>query len=657
MRGAGKSTLGHRLADALNYRFLDLDAYLVSGPLQHVSIADYAAAHGWPAFRAIESEALCNIINKQRSHTVIATGGGVVESAEAREALRSCSLAVVWIDRTLTDIATALQSSPPGTRATLPTPIDHLFYQRRPWYRQAASHWFPVLSGSSLSVTTVEFVAFVQRVLGHTNLSPRPATAMLCLTLGDLSQAGPDGSLRAMTEDSDAVELRVDLLDDHDEEFVARQVALLRRYQDKPIVYTVRSNSQSGRKPQPESRHSAHSTPAVAITTSREYARLVRLGVMLGADAIDLEACWPADLLVELLSSCDHAMVIGSMHVSDRAPEVVDFLALCRTCAFDGRADLVKVVHAATDPQQCALVAEAAEAASLELGKPVMALLTGPAGRLSRVINPYLSPVTHPLLPTPAAPGQLTAAQVRQLRIDLCLTRPRKFFLFGSPIAHSPSPAMHTAMFSHQHLSHTYVAHPTTDAAEVERVLRQQGVGGASVTIPLKESLLSHLDGVSHAARLIGAVNTVTVECGRLTGDNTDWVGIAGSLAAAAAYRKCLTARDLAQQAVLAHMLDWRATLATASAKTEDSPRGVFQSALVIGAGGTARAAVYALQQLGCKYIYLFNRTRAKAARIAESLGGQVVDTLTLPHAVDVIVSTIPAAAATPIPVELLASK
>jgi pentafunctional AROM polypeptide len=110
--------------------------------------------------------------------------------------------------------------------------------------------------------------------------------------------------------------------------------------------------------------------------------------------------------------------------------------------------------------------------------------------------------------------------------------------------------------------------------------------GGASVTIPHKTDIIKELDELSPAARLIGAVNTIIpmhLEGGttRLVGDNTDWIGI--------------------RNTILSKSSDnW-------------SPN---DSGLVIGAGGTARAAVYALHSLGLGTIYILNRTKSNAEQL-----------------------------------------
>jgi pentafunctional AROM polypeptide len=119
----------------------------------------------------------------------------------------------------------------------------------------------------------------------------------------------------------------------------------------------------------------------------------------------------------------------------------------------------------------------------------------------------------------------------------------------------------------------------------VKEVIRSPDFGGASVTIPLKLDIIPLLDDITDAAKIIGAVNTIvptSVEPGkppRLIGENTDWLGMTHSLV-------------------------------SASYSTISS--GAPGSALVIGAGGTARAAIYALQSLAHSPIYIVSRTPSK---------------------------------------------
>lgn len=145
---------------------------------------------------------------------------------------------------------------------------------------------------------------------------------------------------------------------------------------------------------------------------------------------------------------------------------------------------------------------------------------------------------------------------------------------------------LHGAGFKELGLPHTYQIHETEAVDEsVEELIARQDFGGASVTFPHKLQIGRLLDSVSPQVEKIGAVNTVVVkhtDKGRiLVGENSDWSGIKACIERG----QC---RDL-----------------------EASP------GLIIGAGGAARAACYALQVLGIKDVIVVNRTRANAEAMA----------------------------------------
>jgi shikimate dehydrogenase len=158
-------------------------------------------------------------------------------------------------------------------------------------------------------------------------------------------------------------------------------------------------------------------------------------------------------------------------------------------------------------------------------------------------------------------------------------------FLFADPAAHSRSPAMHNAAFRAAGLDGSYLARRVTAAELPEAVagLRQRDVLGANLSLPHKEAVLPLLDELTPAARAIGAVNTVINRGGVLVGDNTDAPGL-------------LAALQL----------------------TGDAGEG---AALVLGAGGAARAAVWALRSQG-RPVYVVNRSPDRAAALTRDLGG-----------------------------------
>lgn len=191
----------------------------------------------------------------------------------------------------------------------------------------------------------------------------------------------------------------------------------------------------------------------------------------------------------------------------------------------------------------------------------------------------------------------------------------KQFHIFGRGISFSMSPAIHNTGFEHHDLDNSY---KITEVGAVEDCLpfiSQENFGGASVTMPYKLEVSRYCDILTTEAKLLGAVNTLAVHYGEnkertLEGDNTDWSGILN----------CIQTRHA-------------------------GPR----TGWVIGAGGAARAAIYALHRAGIEQIFISNRTRSKAEVIAETFAGhfnvKVIDDWTQmnAHPADVIVGTVPA--------------
>ena len=152
------------------------------------------------------------------------------------------------------------------------------------------------------------------------------------------------------------------------------------------------------------------------------------------------------------------------------------------------------------------------------------------------------------------------------------------YLVLGDPVAHSRSPAIHTRAFQLLKLDAVYAPCRVTDVEGAIRGLRALDVAGANVTIPHKEAVIAHLDRLDPAARRIGAVNCIANREGVLHGHNTDREGILRALG------------------------------------------GLSGRAVVLGAGGSARAAVDAFRPA----VTIVNRTRARADKLAREMGVEV---------------------------------
>lgn len=164
--------------------------------------------------------------------------------------------------------------------------------------------------------------------------------------------------------------------------------------------------------------------------------------------------------------------------------------------------------------------------------------------------------------------------------------------VIGNPIAHSKSPVLHGHWLKTYDIAGHYVPlEVEADAlGDVLKAMPKMGFVGCNVTIPHKERVMQFVDQITDRATLIGAVNTlIFLNDGSILGDNTDGYGFIENLRQGAP--------------------EWDAAIGPA---------------VVLGAGGAARAVVASLLDAGAPEILLTNRTRVRADKLREDFGARV---------------------------------
>jgi 3-dehydroquinate dehydratase/shikimate dehydrogenase len=184
------------------------------------------------------------------------------------------------------------------------------------------------------------------------------------------------------------------------------------------------------------------------------------------------------------------------------------------------------------------------------------------------------------------APGQVSLQQMQQLyRADQLNHATKVYGVIGDPVGHSLSPVLHNTAFIASRTNAVYLPFLVPDLREFLKAVPAISLRGFSVTIPHKETILKYLKSCDPLAAEIGAVNTVTVRAdGSLHGSNTDYLGVLHALASRMKLRQ--------------------------------------SRVLIFGAGGSARAAAFALARSGAS-VAICARREVAARQLARACGGE----------------------------------
>ncbi|KAJ1809565.1 3-dehydroquinate dehydratase (3-dehydroquinase), partial [Coemansia sp. RSA 2598] len=612
MRGVGKTSLGRFAARELGLEFVDLDEHLEKDVGK--TIPEIVNGSGWATFRQHESRLLAQVLNETHpTGALVVCGGGVVEEEVNRKVLQqymASGASVVCLKPNMQHVAAYLNRDKTRPAYAITSDINDVYARRLPLYAECCNYEY-LVDKALLSMTDEDdhpgawavierdFARLLRFATGRdlNRVDIEHPSFFVSLTTPDVREYLPS-KLDCVTAGAHAIELRVDLLlraadfidadfgdqgvEDAFVHYVHRQFTMLRHFSRLPVVFTVRTAPQGG------------AFPADADSLRL---RLLHSAVQWSAEYVDVEVDNAAPAL---FAARRNSLVIASYHDTTgtklrwgaaECEFANEILARARSCG--DIAKLISVANSWEDNLDCMRFIQR----NHSVAAPLIALNMGYVGQLSRVLCPCLTPVTHPLLTTAAAPGQISVAQINQARALAGLMPSKRFFLFGTPVQQSPSPAMHNAGFAAVGLPHSYGLKETAAVDDqIAATIQAVDFGGASVTIPHKQAIIPLLDSLTPAAQRIGAVNTVIpVESATggqrsLLGDNTDYLGIVDSLR-----QKRV---DFDQEAAL--------------------PDFASSSALVIGAGGTSRAALYALHTLGVRSVVIFNRTLARAEELVE---------------------------------------
>jgi 3-dehydroquinate dehydratase-1 len=372
------------------------------------------------------------------------------------------------------------------------------------------------------------FIAFtLGQISHHEALITKPRTYFISTTFPDVRTAL--SNLDILSVGSDAVEIRVDLLKEPLPDgsfssvpslsYVGEQVMLLRQRTELPIIFTTRCTRENGRFP---------------MDNPELYYQYLYRAIQWGCEYIDVEIWLPEDIRRKLFEQRGNSRIISAFHdfsgtfkwPSQQAQDIFQ-----ESKKYGDIVKMITIINSMSENYELEYFRSQIKANHPD-GPPLSAVNMGQLGQLSRALNTVFSPITHPLLPIVAAPGQMSAAEINGALSTMGQLPKKNIYAIGS-FRSTPQATFFEKCFNELGLPHSFQSVDRGVRGSVEAFCMQPNFGGAYINPPLHASQ-SYIPMLSDAARTIGAVDTITVRGegpnATLIGDNATWKGIRATL-------------------------------------------------------------------------------------------------------------------------------
>lgn len=627
IRGCGKRSLGFVAATALRRRFITADHYFKD--ITSLTRHEYLKQFGNQEFQRRDIEVLKMMLDNHRFRCVIECGlGSFTRPVQDHLRRYSATNPVIYLIRDMDRIQNLLGLEDQAARLLSDGDLSHRTCSNFEFYnvedrsslvaqsdegtpdRRSAEYSFKLKGAKEDFTRFIHFVSGVDVnhssydspfVLLETPPDLRPYTHAIFVRSSHLLEGVID--LAELESGGDAIELCVDRWDRQMASTVSKEVSLLRRHSRLPIILSV-DQSLSG----------LGTSNAGATNTRRSYTEILEHGLRLAVEYLAVDLGQDQVTLKRTIRNRGMTKIIGQ-YVFDPSSHVSWEDEGCFSLYLEGEklgCQLVRILRMATEREDNVAVAKFINKVQSLPGArpPIIAYNMGPVGRTSQVFNSILTSVAHPAIKRSTDNGwdpQITSRDAMRALFQSYILDPLQFYVLGASVAYSLSPAMHNAAFRHCGMSHTYSIPETHSLAALDHLGRDPNFGGASVVQPWRVEVFQRLAAKSRHAEAIGAVNTVLPLRGQANGtifplqeqpsrrnqagpvvgwygENTDWVGIMNCISRNLSPRNAITPKT---------------------------------TGLVIGAGGMARAAIYAMLRLGCRKVFIFNRTLSRAEEVA----------------------------------------
>lgn len=583
--GAGKRTLGIIASVALRRRFIDFDSYFQQQVQS--SPQDFIARHGLAQYREIELKISRELLSKNDKNCVI-VGLGAFGSRPQLTLLAEFAQQhpVVYVRRDEQDLRQFVTTSQEK--------FDRIFELGNDFFESCSNFdFFNLTQGQpqhksvpaylKLKETERLFVTFLRRIFGSyipQTFSSEPFSASHTFALevssSWLEENTPD--LELLESGTDAITL---VLTPHEVNptrlaaRLSRHIATLRKHSRVAIMIDAEGLSSSPQDPE-------------------SYSQLLVMILRLAPEALIISLECDKNIVQRLNTSKGYTKIIAGLHenlpVGSRHAALTPAALHEKVQSFELNA--IRLTGESQFPDDNFRCLSFIQEATALIRLPVIAYNTGSLGRTSICLNPTLSPV---VLPSTTHDGLGVTLQQAQLAMaGFFLLPKKKFTIFGQSVKYSLSPEMHHAAYEYSGLPHTYDTTQADDISAVDELLNDKDRGGVTISLPFKSAVLPYIDEITPDAKDMQAVNTVVIEqtyqpdgsqATVRKGYNTDHIGI----------RDCIDKH-----------------LSPANAVRDGT------TALIVGAGGMARAAIYACYELGVSRICIYNRTHGNAQKLAD---------------------------------------